>query len=263
MPVNIQKLIQRKKTGSPICMLTCYDATFAKLLDRIGIDIILVGDSLGMVIQGNDSTIKVKLVDMIYHTRCVSNAAKNSMIMVDMPFSTYQESPEKAYANAAQLMKAGAHIVKLEGGKWLAKTITFLSDRGIPTCAHIGLTPQSVYKLGGYKVQGTNPKDAETIIDTAKILEKSGVDLIVLELIPSELGKKITEQMLIPTIGIGAGIFVDGQVLVLHDMLGLSNDHNPKFVKSFFNGGETIEQAIKNYISAVRKKEYPSSAHSY
>ncbi len=263
MSVNIQQLIQMKKIGSPICMLTCYDATFATLLDKVGVDILLVGDSLGMVIQGNDSTIKVKLQDMIYHTRCVSSVTKNSMIMVDMPFGSYQESPEKAYANASQLMEAGAQVVKLEGGKWLAKTISFLSDRGIPTCAHLGLTPQSVHKLGGYKVQGVNTKTAKLITDAAKILEENGVDVIVLELIPSELGKRVTQQIQIPTIGIGAGVFVDGQVLVLHDMLGLTNGLQPKFVRSFFSMSKTIEQAVKNYISAVRNKEYPSSEHSY
>ncbi len=263
MSVNIQQLIQKKNLNSPICMLTCYDATFAKLLDRVGIDILLIGDSLGMVVQGNKSTIKVKIEDMIYHTRCVSNATKNSMIMVDMPFGSYQESPEKAYSNAAQLMEAGAQIVKLEGGKWLSETISFLSDRGIPTCGHLGLTPQSVHKLGGYKVQGTETKKAVSIIESAKILEESGVDIFVLELIPSELAKKITQHVKVPTIGIGAGIYVDGQVLVLHDMLGLSQGHNPKFAKSFFSKGDTIEQAIKNYIDAVKNKEYPSSRHSY
>ena len=263
MSINIQQLVQKKNSNSPICMLTCYDATFAKLLDRVGIDILLIGDSLGMVVQGNKSTIKVKIEDMIYHTRCVSNATKNSMIMVDMPFGSYQESPEKAYSNAAQLMEAGAQIVKLEGGKWLSETISFLSDRGIPTCAHLGLTPQSVHKLGGYKVQGTETKKAVSIIESAKILEESGVDIFVLELIPSELAKKITQHVKVPTIGIGAGIYVDGQVLVLHDMLGLSEGHNPKFAKSFFSKGDTIEQAIKNYIDAVKNKEYPSSRHSY
>ena len=263
MSINIQQLVQKKNSNSPICMLTCYDATFAKLLDRVGIDILLIGDSLGMVVQGNESTIKVKMEDMIYHTRCVSNATKNSMIMVDMPFGSYQESPEKAYSNAAQLMEAGAQIVKLEGGKWLSETIAFLSDRGIPTCAHLGLTPQSVHKLGGYKVQGTETKKAVSMIESAKILEESGVDIFVLELIPSELGKKITQHVKIPTIGIGAGIYVDGQVLVLHDMLGLSEGHNPKFAKSFFSKGDTIEQAIRNYIHAVKNKEYPSSNHSY
>ena len=263
MPVNIQELVRKKNTNTPISMLTCYDATFAKMLDKIGVDILLVGDSLGMVIQGNNSTVKVKMQDIIYHTCCVSKATKNSMIMVDMPFGSYQESPEKAYSNAGQLMEAGAQIVKLEGGKWLAETISFLSKRGIPTCAHLGLTPQSVYKLGGYKVQGTNTKNANSIIESAKILEASGVDIIVLELIPSELGKKITQHLKIPTIGIGAGIFVDGQVLVLYDMLGLSQGHKPKFVKSFFSKGETIEQAIKSYLNAVKNKEYPSSNHSY
>ena len=263
MSINIQQLIHKKNSSSPICMLTCYDATFAKLLDKVGIDIILIGDSLGMVVQGNESTIKVKLEDMIYHTRCVSKVTKNSMIMVDMPFGSYQESPENAYRNASQLMEAGAQIVKLEGGKWLAETITFLSDRGIPTCAHLGLTPQSVHKLGGYKVQGIETQNATSIIESAKILEESGVDIVVLELIPSELGKKITKHIKIPTIGIGAGVFVDGQVLVLHDMLGLSEGHNPKFAKSFFSKGDTIEQAIRNYINAVRNKEYPNSEHSY
>ena len=200
---------------------------------------------------------------MIYHTQCVSSATENSLLMVDMPFGSYQESPEKAYANAAKLIEAGAQIIKLEGGKWLANTISFLSDRGIPTCGHLGLTPQSVHKLGGYKVQGTNPKNANSIIDAAKTLEENGVDLIVLELIPAELGKKITQQIKIPTIGIGAGVFVDGQVLVLHDILGLNFGHTPKFVKSFFSTGNTIEQVVKNYINAVRKKEYPNLEHSY
>lgn len=263
MSVNIRQLIDKKNSNSPICMLTCYDATFAKLLDKIGIDILLIGDSLGMVVQGNDSTIKVKMEDMIYHTRCVSKVTKNSMILVDMPFGSYQESPEQAYRNASKLMEAGAQIVKLEGGRWLAETISFLSDRGIPTCAHLGLTPQSVHKLGGYKVQGTDTKNAISIIESAKILEESGVDIVVLELIPSELGKKITKHVKIPTIGIGAGVFVDGQVLVLHDMLGLSEGHNPKFAKSFFNKGNTIEQAIQNYINAVKNRDYPSSSHSY
>ncbi|OUW01514.1 MAG: 3-methyl-2-oxobutanoate hydroxymethyltransferase [Betaproteobacteria bacterium TMED156] len=263
MTINIQQLIKQKKIGLPICMLTCYDATFAKLLDKCGVEIILVGDSLGMVVQGNSSTIKVKMSDMIYHTRCVSKAAKNAMVMVDMPFGSYQESPRQAYSNAALLMEAGAKIIKLEGGEWLAETVSFLSDRGIPTCAHLGLTPQSVHKLGGYKIQGKSLENAEKIVRAAKILEGSGVDLIVLELIPTELGKRISKLISIPTIGIGAGVYVDGQVLVLHDILGLTPSPNPRFVKSFFYSGDSIEQAIKNYILAVKEKKYPDSSNSY
>ena len=263
MTTNLHQLKLKKNNGNPICALTCYDATFAKILDTSGVDIILVGDSLGMVIQGNSSTLKVTLNDMIYHTNCVSKNTKNSMIMVDMPFGSYQKSPEQAYSNASPLLESGAQIVKLEGGKWLGKTIKFLSDRGIPSCAHLGLTPQSVHKIGGYKIQGKDKKDAKEIFESAKILEESGVDLIILELIPSELGERISNAVSIPTIGIGAGNGVDGQILVLYDLLGVSSSAKPKFVKNFFESSKSIESAIKKYVDEVKKGKYPDSNHSY
>ena len=263
MPTNLQQLKFKKSKGNPICALTCYDATFAKILDISGVDVILVGDSLGMVIQGNSSTLKVTLKDMIYHTNCVSKNIKNSMIMVDMPFGSYQKSPEQAYSNASQLLESGGEIVKLEGGKWLSQTIKFLSDRGIPSCAHLGLTPQSVHKIGGYKIQGKEKKDAKEIFESAKILEESGVDLIILELVPSELGKRISKTVSIPTIGIGAGSGVDGQIMVLYDLLGVSSGAKPKFVKNFLESSKSIENAIKNYVDEVKKGKYPDSTHSY
>ena len=261
--INITELRSRRETLDRITMLTCYDAAFASLLSECGVDVLLVGDSLGMVLQGHQSTIPVTINDMAYHTQCVARGNSTSWIIGDMPFGSYQESPAQAYKNAAILMAAGAQMVKLEGGAWLAPTVKFLSERGIPVCGHVGLTPQSVHSLGGYRVQGRDESDANALISDAKTLELAGADMVVLELIPSLLGKRVTDSLRIPTIGIGAGPHTTGQVLVLHDMLDITPGRRPRFAKNFMEGQPGIREAITRFIRDVKSGEYPAPEHGY
>jgi 3-methyl-2-oxobutanoate hydroxymethyltransferase len=263
-PVTLTTLREMKRRGEKITCLTAYDYSFASLLDGAGIDMIMVGDSLGMVMQGHDSTLPVSVADMVYHARCVSRGAKRALIVVDMPFMSYQQSPAHAFASAGRLMqKGGAQVVKLEGGEPMAETVRFLVERGVPVCAHLGLTPQSVHQLGGYRVQGREATAAEKIRHDAKVLQESGASLLVLEAVPSELAKTITSDLEIPTIGIGAGSDCDGQVLVLQDMLGIYPRPSPKFSKNFMQGAGSVEAAVKSYIADVKSGAFPGPEHSF
>jgi 3-methyl-2-oxobutanoate hydroxymethyltransferase len=250
-------------SGEKIAALTCYDASFAALLENNGVEILLVGDSLGMVLQGAESTLAVTLEAMIYHTASVVKGAKSALVMADMPFATSQISPQNTFANAAKLMAAGAQMVKLEGGIVMQETISFLVQRGIPVCAHLGLTPQSVNQLGGYRVQGKSENDAELLIREAKSVADAGAAMLVLEAIPAELASEITQQIAIPTIGIGAGADCSGQVLVLHDMLGIYPGKKARFVKDFMQGENSIADAIARYVREVKAGRFPTQEHSF
>jgi 3-methyl-2-oxobutanoate hydroxymethyltransferase len=249
--------------GEKIAMLTCYDASFATLLETNGVDVLLVGDSLGMVIQGRESTLPVTIEQMAYHTSCVASGAQQAFIIVDMPFGTSQISPRETFAYAVQLMTAGAHMVKLEGGTEMAETVQFLTSRGIPVCGHIGLTPQSVHQLGGYRVQGKGDVAAQKLIKDALALQQAGAGMIVLEAIPAALGAGVTAQLNIPTIGIGAGVNCSGQVLVVYDMLGIYPGKKARFVKDFMVGADSIGQAIANYVTEVKAGDFPTPEHSF
>jgi 3-methyl-2-oxobutanoate hydroxymethyltransferase len=252
-----------KRAGETIACLTAYDYSFAATLDRAGVDLAMVGDSLGMVMQGHGSTLPVSVAHVTYHTQCVARGLARALLVADLPFMSYQESPQQALANAGRLMKAGGHVVKLEGGEPMAETVRFVTERGIPVCGHLGLTPQSVHQLGGYRVQGRDEVVAERIRRDARILEQAGASLLVLEAVPASLAKAITQELAIPTIGIGAGPGCDGQVLVLQDMLGLYPRPSPKFSKNFMEGARSIEEAIRNYVAAVKARAFPGPEHSY
>ncbi|TQV87847.1 3-methyl-2-oxobutanoate hydroxymethyltransferase [Aliikangiella coralliicola] len=258
---SIQSL---KNNQQPIAVLTAYDSSFAKLLSENGVEIILIGDSLGMVIQGQQTTVPVTLEQMCYHTRCVAAGNNGALLVADLPYMSYATEAQ-AIENSAALMQAGANMVKLEGGEWLLSTIKKLSERGIPVCTHLGLTPQSVDALGGFKVQGREEQQAQQMINDAIELEKAGAKLLVLECVPQKLAKEISQKLTIPTIGIGAGKETDGQVLVLHDMLGLNDSFRPKFVKNFMHDDSvhSIADAIKNYVEQVKNKTFPGSEHSF
>jgi 3-methyl-2-oxobutanoate hydroxymethyltransferase len=260
--VTVPALMAMRASGEKIAMLTCYDASFAALMDRCGVDMMLVGDSLGMVSQGHQSTLPVTLADMAYHTASVARGNRTALLVADMPFGTYA-TPETAYANAAKLMRAGAHMIKLEGGAWLADTVHFLTERAIPVCAHVGLTPQSVHVLGGYKVQGKSVAGAEQMKADAQALQAAGASVLVLEAIPAALGREVTEALAIPTIGIGAGPDCSGQVLVMHDMLGVFPGHKARFVKNFMDGQTSIEAAVKAYVAAVKDGSFPAAEHCF
>ncbi|MEW5943810.1 MAG: 3-methyl-2-oxobutanoate hydroxymethyltransferase [Pseudomonadota bacterium] len=263
MKTNINTFQKMRRGGEKIAVLTCYDASFATLLEAAGVDILLVGDSLGMVLQGEETTLPVSMDDMIYHTRCVARGAKRAFIITDMPFGSYQQSPQQAFAGAAELLRAGAQMVKLEGGAAMAETVEFLSRRGIPVCGHVGLTPQSVHQLGGYHVQGKNLEDAERLLQDALALERAGASLLVLEAVPAALAAQATERLAIPTVGIGAGLDCSGQVLVLHDILGIYPGKPPKFARNFMIGAGSIQEAAENYVKAVKNGEFPAAEHSY
>lgn len=259
--VTVQSLLALKQEGQKFCCLTAYDATFAKIIADAGVETMLVGDSLGNVLQGHRDTLPVTIDDMAYHIACVARANVDSLLIGDMPFMSYATT-EQALENAAILMQAGAEMVKLEGGEWLAETIHQISERGVPVCAHLGLTPQSVNALGGFKVQGRLPEDAQRIIDDAHAIQQAGASLLVLECVPSELASVITEQLDIPVIGIGAGAGTDGQVLVLHDMLGLC-PKPPRFVKDFMAGQGSIGAAIAAYVDEVKSGQFPGPDHQF
>ncbi|MCD4484378.1 3-methyl-2-oxobutanoate hydroxymethyltransferase [Chromobacterium vaccinii] len=262
MKITVNTLHKLAAEGQKISMLTCYDASFASLLDEAGVEILLVGDSLGPVMQGVDSTLPVSEEDMLYHIRCVARGSKNALILGDMTFGAYQESPQQAFAHAARLLQAGAHMVKLEGGAYMAETTRFLVERGIPVCSHIGLTPQYVNMFGGYRVQGRG-EDAQRILNDAKVLAEAGASLVLMECVPAPLAKEITETVKVPTIGIGAGADTSGQVLVLHDMLGVYPGKKAKFVKNFMEEAGSIQGAVQAYVKAVKDQSFPAAEHTY
>ena len=259
---TIHTLKNMKAAGEKIAMLTCYEASFARLMSEQGVDVLLVGDSLGMAVQGKSSTLPVSLDDICYHTAAVARGNEQALIMADLPFGSYQQSKEQAFAAAAQLMAAGAHMVKLEGGAWIAETTAFLQQRGIPVCAHIGLTPQSVNTLGGYKVQGRGAAAAQ-LMDDAQAHANAGADVVLMECVPAQLAAQVTAALSCPTIGIGAGVDCDGQVLVMHDMLGIYHGKTAKFVKNFMQGQNSIQAAITSYVAEVKAKTFPAEIHSF
>ncbi len=262
-PMTLPRLREMHERGEPIAMLTCYDASFAALLDACGVDCVLVGDSLGMVMQGERSTLPVTLEHVAYHTRCVASAVRSAWLIADMPFGSYQGSMQSAFDSAVALMRAGAQMVKLEGGAWLAPTIAFLVERGVPVCAHLGLTPQSVHALGGYRLQGRSEGDAAQLKRDALAVQNAGAALVVLEMIPALLATELTRMLSIPTIGIGAGNLCAGQVLVLHDMLDVYPGKKPRFVRNFMEGSPSIRAAIETYVKAVKERAFPAPEHAY
>jgi 3-methyl-2-oxobutanoate hydroxymethyltransferase len=261
-PITLSTLQALRQRGEKIVVLTAYDAGFARLAEEAGVEVILVGDSLGMVVQGHGSTLPVKLAEMSYHTRCVARGVHRALIVSDMPFASFQQSPEQAYASAARLMAAGANMVKLEGGAVMQETVRFLVERGIPVCAHLGLLPQSFNQLGGYRVQARDASGANQLLADARALEQAGAALVVLESIPAALGKQVTETLSIPTIGIGAGPECSGQVLVLQDVLGVY-PQPPKFSKNFMVEAGSIQGAIKAYVAAVKSGAFPGPEHCF
>ena len=256
-------LAKMRANGEKIAMLTCYDASFAHCCDEAGVDTILIGDSLGMVVQGHDSTLPVSIDDVIYHTSAVVRGSRRAFIIADLPFGAYQESPQQAFRNSARLMAAGAQMVKLEGGVYMAETTRFLTERGIPVCAHIGLTPQSVHQLGGYRVQGKGESAAAQLLADATAHEAAGAAMILMEAIPAALAADVTASLRVPTIGIGAGAACSGQVLVLHDMLDIAPGKKARFVRNFMAGQGSIAAAIAAYVSAVKDGSFPTAVHCY
>ncbi|WP_153161723.1 3-methyl-2-oxobutanoate hydroxymethyltransferase [Zoogloea sp. 1C4] len=263
-PVTLFELGKMRAEGRKIVMLTGYDASFAALLERCGVDVILVGDSLGNVLQGQKTTLPVTVEQMAYHTECVCRGANRAFVVTDMPFGSYAESPEQAMRNAVRLMAAGAQMVKLEGGAFMAETVRFLVERGVPVCAHIGLTPQSVHQLGGYRVQGKSDAGAAVLKADALALEQAGAALVVMEMVPSQLAADITSSLnTMATIGIGAGVDCHGQVLVLHDLIGVFPGKRPRFAKNFMEGASSIDEAVTRYVTDVRESRFPGPEHSY
>ena len=244
-------------------MLTAYDASFAAACDRAGVDVLLVGDSLGMVIQGRDSTLPVSLADVVYHTRCVAAGAARALVIADLPFGSYQASPEAAYVSAVSAMQAGAQMVKLEGGAWLAETVSFLTTRGVPVCGHVGLLPQSVHALGGYRVQGKTSDAAAALMEDAQALVAAGATMLVVECVPSALGEALTRTAGVPVIGIGAGASCSGQVLVIYDALGIQPGRAARFVRNFMTGHAGIDAALAAYVAAVRDGSFPAQEHCF
>ena len=274
LPENLMlaQLQSRVKDGEKIAMLTCYDATFAKLMELAAVDMLLVGDSLGMVLQGAENTLNVSMHHMTYHTKMVKNGAPNTVIMADMPIGSYEQDNEAAYKNALWLVKSGAHLVKFEGGGKRVDTARYLVERGIPVCAHLGFTPQSVNQLGGYKIQGKTEESAEQILKDAKAMSVAGVSFVLLEMVPAALAEKITDGISVPTIGIGAGVDCSGQVLVLQDLLGIytgaaskkpAEFKSPRFVRNFLQDTNSVQEAVAAYVKAVKNKTFPALEHSY
>lgn len=262
--VTIPSLRKLKQIGQKICMVTAYDATFARLLDEAGADVLLVGDSLGMVVQGQSSTLPVTMDQMVYHTACVARGARRALVVGDMPFMSYQVSAEEAVRNAGRLVtEGGAGCVKLEGGQEFADVVSRINRASIPVMGHLGLTPQSVHKMGGYVVQGRDEQAARRLLEDAVALEQAGCVALVLECVPLELARAITQRLSIPTIGIGAGKETDGQVLVCYDLLGMNQDFKPKFVKHYANHHEGIRGAAEAYFREVRAREFPGDEHSF
>ena len=263
-PLTAPDLLALKASGRRIVMLTCYDSTFARLLQELDVDVLLVGDSVNQVVAGQDTTLSATLDQMIYHAASVRRGAPRALLFVDLPFLTYQVSIPEAIHNAGRvLQQSGANGVKLEGGRHMAETVGALVERGIPVIGHLGLTPQSVHALGGYRVQGRAPDAADRLLADAQALERAGACAIVLELLPAAIAQRITKQLTIPTIGIGAGVECDGQVLVLYDMLGLNETFHPKFLKRFGDLGEAVRAAVGGFAKEVREGRYPGPEHSF
>jgi len=262
-PVTLRTIAQMKREGRRITMLTAYDATFARLVDDAGVDMILVGDSLGMVVKGEQNTLNVSIEQMAYHTSAVARGARRAHIVGDMPFMSYQASAEDALKNAAKLLQAGAGSVKLEGGAQIAPIVQRLTEAGIPVMGHIGLMPQSVHAMGGFVVQGKDEASRQRILDDALALQEAGAYAIVVEGVPAELANEITETLTIPTIGIGAGAGCDGQVLVIYDLLGLNPDFTPKFVKKYVDGASIVGDAVRGYVDEVRRQVFPDDDHTF
>lgn len=263
-PLTLHRLQAMRDTGEKIAMLTAYDAASAALLDEAGVDCILVGDSLGMVVQGHDSTLPVTLEQMVYHTRCVARATRRAWVIADLPFGSYQEDTAQAVRSAVALMQAGARMVKLEGGGWTAPLVAALVERGIPVCGHLGLTPQSVHALGGYRIQGRTASAAATLMEHAGDLARAGAAMLVLELMPSNVAAAVTAEFPGMIIGIGAGGRTHGQVLVLHDMLDISPGPKPRFVRNFLDGAGSVAEAVRTYVRDVKSGAFPDEAlHGY
>jgi len=263
MRITLTTLQKMAQEGGRIAMLTCYDASFAAVLEEAGVDSLLIGDSLGNVLQGHETTLPVTLRDMVYHTACVARGSKRAFVVADMPFGSFQISPQDTLRNAAGLLAAGAQMVKIEGGRPMLETIEFLTDRGIPVCGHLGLTPQSVHQLGGYRVQGKGETEGQRLLKEAKQLEQAGAGMIVLEAIPAALAREVTAAITIPTIGIGAGADCSGQVLVLHDMLDVYPGKKAKFVKNFMRPAGSIQGAVELYVKEVKARTFPGPEHSF
>ena len=261
-PVTRARLAAMKSAGEPITMLTAYDATFARAIDRAGVDCILVGDSLGNVVQGRDSTVPVTVDDMAYHTACVRRGVERALVVADLPFLSYS-GVDAAIDAARRVMQAGAAMVKLEGGTSVFEVVERLSALGVPVCGHLGLTPQAVHQLSGYRVQGRDREARDRLLSEARELERRGAGLLVLECVPSSLARAVADRLTIPVIGIGAGVDVDGQVLVLHDALGLGERHRPRFVRDFMPAAGSIPAALEAYVRAVRERDFPTAEESY
>jgi len=260
--LTVPQLWEYKRRQEKIACLTVYDATFARVLEKAGVEVLLVGDSLGMVIQGRETTVPVTVEQMIYHTECVSRAAKRALRVVDLPFASYA-SPGQAVESAARLLRAGAGMVKLEGGRGRVEVVRALVAEGIPVCGHLGLLPQSIHRLGAYKVQATGPQSAQHLLEDACLLEQAGIDLLVLECIPATLAESVSAEISVPTVGIGAGAGCDGQVLVLYDLLGLGMEEAPRFVRNFLAEVGSIEAAVAAYVQAVKEGSFPAAEHTY
>jgi 3-methyl-2-oxobutanoate hydroxymethyltransferase len=263
MRITLSTLHRMAQEGNRIAMLTCYDASFASLLESAGVECLLVGDSLGNVLQGQETTLPVALRDIVYHTQCVARGSKRAFIIGDMPFGTFQTGPQDAFRNAAEIMVAGAHMVKIEGGAPMLETTEYLATRGVPVCGHLGLTPQSVHQFGGYKVQGRSEDAAERLLEDAKLQERAGAGMIVLEAVPAALAREITASVAVPTIGIGAGVDCHGQVLVLHDMLDIYPGRKAKFVKNYMRAAGSIQGAVELYVKEVKARTFPGPEHSF
>ena len=263
MRFTVPQLQERARSGEKLVMLTCYDASFAAISDEAGVEILLVGDSLGMVIQGHDSTLSVTVEQTEYHVRCVVRGSSKALVLADLPFGSFQESPEMAFRSAARLMAAGAGMVKIEGGAPMVETTRFMTERGIPVCAHIGLMPQSVHTLGGYRVQGKTEDAAERLVADARALEAAGAAMVLMEAMPAAVARRVTEALKVPTIGIGAGIDVSGQVLVVYDMLDIFPGRKARFVKNFMHGAPSVKAAIEAYVKAVKDKSFPAAEHTW
>jgi 3-methyl-2-oxobutanoate hydroxymethyltransferase len=262
--VTLHRLREMHAAGEKIAVLTCYDAAFARVLDQAGVDVLLVGDSLGNVLQGRLTTLGVSMEEMAYHTECVARGNRSAFIIADMPFGSYQESVESAFHNAARLMRAGAHMVKIEGGGWTAAVVRYFVDRGVPVCGHLGFTPQSVHALGGYRVQGRDQDASRALRQNAADLAEAGAALVVLEMVPAALAWEVTGAVSMPSIGIGAGAGCSGQVLVLHDMLGLTGTEPLRFVRNFMDGNTSIGAAVRQYVADVKAGRFPDDAvHSF
>ena len=262
-PVNVATFAKMKSDDQPIACLTAYDASYALLVDKAGVDLVLVGDSLGMVIQGHDTTIPVTVSDIIYHTKNVARGLQRAFLVSDMPFMSYVE-PTQALDNAVQMMQdGGAMMIKLEGGDGQVAVVEHLAKHDIPVCAHLGLKPQSVHKIGGFKVQGRGANSAKQMTEDAKMLQDAGADLLLLECVPNEVGQMITEKLQVPIMGIGAGQFVDGQILVLYDILGVTQGRTPRFVQNFMKGQQSPLDAIRTYVQAIKDRKYPAPEHCF